>query len=286
MINKVEIQDLIQEGDIEGAIQTFRKADLSTEKSNTLSVIEAEYYRLNQDSQRGIIGNEEKERRTNQINNKLLILLEDAPAKLEKEKSRKKFLLPFLLIGFILIVVAYFILPLEEKGLSCPTFNEKSVNKILLVPFVNVGESEAKPHLILRDEIEKLTIKKNLSTNIELIESKADISISKASEIAQSCNANVIIWGKYSNVGDSIRLILQYHFLEQPEWSSFGDLIVLKDVTEIQTGEMTKNLEDAIMSLCSVMAIRQNNKVVAKNWLAKVKEKEVIDMKIESILEN
>lgn len=286
MINKVEIQNLIQEGDIKGAIQTFKAADLSTEKSKTLFIIEAEYYRLNQDSQRGIIGNEEKELRANQINNKLLILLEAAPKELDQSKPIKKFLLPSLLIVSLLIIVAYFLFPLDNGDLACPVFNEKSVNKILLIPFVNVGEGEAKPHLILRDEIEKLTIKKNLSTDIELIESKADISISKASEIAESCNANVIIWGKYSNVGDSIRLILQYHFLEQPEWSSFGDLIVLKDVTEIQTGEMTKNLEDAIMSLCSVMAIRQNKKVVAKNWLAKVEEKEVIDMKIESILEN
>lgn len=285
MINKVEVRNLIQEGDTKAAIQVFKKADLSAEQLNTISMIEAEYYRLNQDSQRGIIGNEEKELRTNQINNKLLILLEASPTAADKPKLKNKFLLPALLIGLVSIIVAYFLFPLDKANLGCPAFNEKSINKILLIPFVNVGEGEAKPHLVLRDEIEKLTIKKNLSTNIEISESKADISISKASEIAESCNANAIIWGKYSNVGDSIRLILQYHFLENPEWSSFGDLVVLKDVTEIQTGEMTKNLKDAIMSLCSVMAIRQNKKTVAKNWLAKVTEKETVDLKMEDVLE-
>ena len=69
-----------------------------TEKSKTLFIIEAEYYRLNQDSQRGIIGNEEKELRANQINNKLLILLEAAPKELDQSKPIKKFLLPSLLI--------------------------------------------------------------------------------------------------------------------------------------------------------------------------------------------
>jgi len=291
MINKDEIRNLIQESDTKAAILAFKKADLSDEQVNTLAIIESTFYQLNQDVLRGIIGSEEKQLRTNRINNNLLELLDEPTKKSSKTKSNKKFLL-FALITGLLLILAFFLIPqssekviTSEELLVCPTFNNGFTNKILLIPFVNIGNEAAKPHLLLRDEVEKLTIKKNLSTSIQLTEPKENLAISEATQIAQSCDANVIIWGKYSAVGDSIRLILQYHFLEKPEWSNFGDLIVLKDVTELQTGEMTKNLNDAIMSLCTVIAVRQNEQETAVNWLAKLQEKEAVDLKMLSALE-
>ena len=59
---------------------------------------------------------------------------------------------------------------------------------------------------------------------------------------------------------------------------------MLKDVTAIQSGTMLKNIDDAILSLCSVIAIRQGNTEITRKWLGKMGEKEEIDRQLSEIV--
>ncbi len=242
-------------------------------------MIEAEFNGLHQQILKGTISREEQQLRTNQINDKLLSLLADTGTPKLTRQSNKKLFLIVIPSAVILLAASYLVFS-GTLYQDCPSFDPELKNKVLLIPFENVGHEPAQPHIVLRDRIEALSIKKQLSTSIELGAAKSGLSINDALQAAEACNANVVIWGKYSNSSDSMRLILQYHFFEQPEWSKMSELIALKDVTGIQAGKMFKGLEDAIMSLCSVIALRQNKPALARKWLNKVAEKESIDRKI------
>jgi len=280
-MNKDTVTKAIKEGRIKDAIKIFEGFDISAEKKKTLTIIEAEFNQLNLEVLKGTISQEQRQLQLNQINDKLLSLLDldDSPT---QEKKGKVGLIFLLLAGLLLCVFYFFVANGED--LNCPEFDNQSTNKILLIPFENVGGELSKPHLLLRDRIEELTIKKKLSTNILLGEVMEDLTISGAPEVAKSCGANVIIWGKYSKSPDSLNLILQYLFLEQPDWSKMNDLHVLKDVVSIQRGEMFKDLEDSIMSLCSIISIRQNEKEVAQKWLGNVKKKDELDIELIKVL--
>ena len=286
--NHKEIVDLIQQGRIKEALEAFGTKSLSSERKKALSIIEAEYNELVQDELKGVIDFQEKQIRKNRILDKLLSLTEKERGT-EKGKAlfarsrNLKFIVPLVLAGIILGV--WGIWRIAGTNYSCPEFKEPSLNKILLIPFENVGDQPAKPQVLLRDRIHELTRKNNLSTSIEMGAYVEGLAIDEAPELAERCNANVIIWGKYSSSLDSIRLILQYHFLDVPDWSNMGELVVLQDVTSIQHGKMLKNLEDCIMSLCSMIAIRQGSREVAAKWLGKVGEKEPVDYEMLGALE-
>lgn len=284
MMNK-EIINLIQNNKTKEALLLLKKESLSIESKKAVSLIESEFNLLNQEILKGTIGFEEKLIRRNRINDRLLSVVQtDSNLEISNAKKRQPiyfYLLPFLLI-FMSFVVWNFMMSNRQ---SCPTFKDSQVNKILLIPFENVGSEKANPEIIIRDKITKLTFKNNLSTSIKLGERAESLTIEDAPNLAKHCNANVIIWGKYSNTADSINLILQYHFLDQPDWSNMGELIVLKDITAIQNGKFLKNIEDAILSLCSVVAARQGNTTIAKKWLNKINVKDKIDLKLKEVLD-
>jgi len=282
-MNKNTVKKLVQEGKTKEAISTLKGLVIGKEMGHFISIIEAEFNTLNQEILRGTIDTEQKQLRTNRINDKLLTLLDHDVTKVKKDSSRKKILLLLIPISLLVLTGLYFYLS-NNSIADCPQFKQTSINKILLIPFENVGNETAKPHIVLRDRIHELANKKDLSTSIKLGSAKENLSIDDAPKLAASCDANVIIWGKYSNASDSLRLILQYYFLDHPEWSETSDLVTLKDVTSIQNGTMLKNLEDAIMSLCSIIAIRQEKKELTKKWLNKIEHKEGIDLKLIEVL--
>ncbi|MFK8005594.1 MAG: hypothetical protein AB8H03_04455 [Saprospiraceae bacterium] len=279
-----EIISLIQKNKTKEAIKLLKGKSLPIESKKILSLIESEFNLLNQEILKETISFEEKLIRRNRINDRLLSIVQKEPnSKIVTNKKSKRlflYLLPLILIGFSFVAYNY----INNDRHLCPIFPESSLNKILLIPFENVGNQKANPEIIIRDKISKLTLENNLSTSIKLGERAASLTIEDALDLAKYCKANVIIWGKYSNTTDSINLILQYHFLDQPDWSNMGELIVLKDITFIQNGEMLKNIEDAILLLCSVIATRQGNKPLAKKWLDEVIEQDSIDHQLRKVL--
>ena len=276
---------LIRQNKTKEALRALQSEPLAPELKKALSILESEFTGLNQEVVKGTVSSEEKQIRTNRINDKLLFIVQEAtnPVNSKRERKRKinQYLLPLGLLAICLIAWNYF----NQAIYPCPEFTEDSRNKILLIPFDKVGDQEASPHLLLRDRITQLSMKNNLSTTIKLGAVKAGVSIEEAPDLAKGCQANVIIWGKYSNRADEIHLVLQYYFLDQPDWSNLGELIVLKDVTAIQSGTMLKNIDDAILSLCSVIAMRQGNTEITRKWLGKIGEKEAIDEQLSEVIE-
>ena len=284
-MNEQLVIKAIQEGKTIIAIQALKELGISPAKEKTLSIIEAEWNTLNQEVLRGTIDSEQRQLRQNRIHDKLLTLLSTKDSTSVRSGRKSRVALWLVSTGLAIFCLAYFAWT-NTANSNCPEFKEPSTNKILVVPFENVGKEVSKPHLILRNRIEELTIKNQLSTSIQMGAATEGLTLTDAPKVAESCGANVIIWGTYSNASDSLRLILQYLFLEQPDWSKMSDLIVLKDVTAIQTGKKFKSLEDAILSLCGIIALRQDKTEVAEKWLKKVVEKGEVDLELLKLTKN
>jgi len=109
--------------------------------------------------------------------------------------------------------------------------------------------------------------------------------LSKQKLDAPTAQALTLIEADYENLkseekSDSIRLNLQYYFSSNPDFGKVHERITLKDITELQRGMFSKNLKDTIMSLCGLIAIRENNMPVAKKWFEKIANKDMSDQKI------
>jgi len=264
-----QVRKLIAEGKTKKVFDLL-KIHLSHAQSE-LAIIEAEYNELKNAELKGTLSSEAIQLRKNQINNKLLSLLENEPSPISTTLSKNnlwKIILPF---GVVAAMFGLWFLFSNTQ--NCPTFPPDFKNNILVMPFENVGnlQNTAKPQTILKNKINQLAKENNLSSIALLNENFESMSNEKAHSLGENCYVDLLIWGEYSSRANSIYLILNYSFTDQPDWNLSYELIALKDVTAIQSGQMSKSLDDAIFSLCGIIAIRENKNELAEKWFDKVK---------------
>jgi len=278
------IQALIADGKTKEVFSFLKKQDLPAQQSATVALIEAEFNDLQKSSLKGILSYQEERLQRNKINNKLLSLFQiegTTSSASTTSTTLSKILVGLLLLAFAGGVIWWF----ESVQHTCPAFPEEVRNKIIIMPFENVAGGTAKPQTVLRDKINQLTSKNNLSTYAGL-GSATDVTPRNASLIAKNCKANVIVWGTYSSGTDSLRINLNYLFTTQPQKNPLSEVIAVKDVMDLlKEGTVLKTQEDAILSLCGIIAMREGNKEVAQKWFEKVKEKESMDKEILDALE-
>ena len=132
----------------------------------------------------------------------------------------------------------------------------------------------------MKDQIEALVAKANLSVSAAI---KTDFDVnaelpdhSKARRIAEHCGADLIVWGKYVQKNDSIRLKLEYVSLKNNR-EGRSDFRSLPDLT-FWDGAMDKELGDAVFAVCARVAGLLGNKEVTVRWLGKVKEPNAVEL--------
>lgn len=278
------IQTLIADGKTKEVFSFLRKQDLSAQQSRTVALIEAEFNELQKSSLKGILSFQEERLQKNKINDKLLSLFHvegTTNSTPTKSSNLSRILVGVLLLAFAGGVIWWF----DSVKHDCPSFREEVRNKIIIMPFENVAGGTAKPQTILRDRINQLALQNKLSTQAGLGTS-LDVNLNNATLVAQNCKANVIIWGTYSSGTDSLRLTMNYKFMREPQKNKVGEVIAVNDVMDLlREGKMLKLQDDAILSLCGIIAMREGNKGVAKKWFEKVKKKEELDQKILNALQ-
>jgi len=159
------LQNLIQnEGTIE-AINWLKTQPLSTLQSKELAIIAAEFNTLQQAERKSTLPFETVQMRTNQINDRLLSLLS---SKANITAPNKANLLKILLPIALFLGSLFFWFQKQNETYNCPAYPNDINTKVLILPFENVGNQDAKPQVVLRDRINQLTTKNSLSTKAQL----------------------------------------------------------------------------------------------------------------------
>ncbi len=277
------VQELIAAGKTKEVFTFLHQQNLPIQQVNALALIEASYNDLQKAKLKGVISFQEERLQNNKINDKLLSLfhIEGTAKSIPKTSSN---LSKFLVGGLLFLMAGGIVWWFGAVQHSCPSFSKEVRNKILVMPFTNVAGGTAQPQVVIRDRINQLTAKNNLSTEAALGTS-TDVTMRNASLIAQNCKANVVIWGTYSSGKDSLRLHLNYRFKDQPQQNKLGELVTVKDVMDLlEKGEILKSQDDAILSLCGILAMREGKEQVAKKWFEKLSQKEEMDRSLLRVL--
>lgn len=246
----------------------------------TLRVAEANYNAVRQQELKGILTFQEARREYSRITDTLLSVLDDfesgkVPAPGAAAAPGRQRMLYLAGAGVLLLLVAAFALwKLRGKPQGCPEFNRKDALHILILPFDNLGGKEAKPALLIQDNIQNLTEKAKIPAEVKFStrELKAGDFSQNAEDIGRRCNADLVIYGKYKAFEkDSIRVRMGFRFLKGGGLAGSGPFMTFRDITEVQP---TRDLQDAVFSLCAMIAVRDRNWPVAKRWMDKIKEKD------------
>lgn len=274
-MEKQVIRDLIVEGKTKKAIEALKSFYSEKSTHRTLDLVQSEFNQVRKRELAGTMSQEEVQVAKNKIHDKLLAILDGQLIEEASSASKLRGILAPLAV-LLLCFLGYFYL--NNSSIECPSFPEGYKNNILIIPFENVGEKVAKPHLTLKEKINTLTQKNNLSSFAKIGNSDTSFDADLAIDCVNQCDANLIIWGTFEH-SDSLRIALNYFF--EDEFKS--EEISSQNVMALKSGKMLKDLDDLVMSLCGVIALRAGNKPLAEKWFSKVKNKEAVD---EALLKN
>ena len=253
---------------------TFLKAHFP--KAESLTILESEYHEVRNAELKGTLDHHQIQIKKNQINDKLLAFAKVGEFQISKKTSNQKFWKP--LFYFMLLALPSLIWwNFKSSSLDCPTFANEINNKILVLPFSNLGGIEKNPQLLLCNEINNLANKKQLSINAKVGSSIKNLTIDEIPKIAESCQVDLIVWGTYEQ-GDSLELILNYYFSNHPDSTKLSEYTTFKNVSSIQKGQMSKKITDAALKLCALTVLREGNIPLAKKWIEKQEVKDENDL--------
>jgi len=262
------------------AVNTIREKAEDASLEAKLDLMEAEFQQIQRDHQKGVLSYEERQIRVNRLNDRLLSLIQTPQSPGGKKKRNRVIWITGILL-FLAIAIGWWVW--QTLNDDCPRYPPNISNRVLVVPFENVGGDEAQPQVIIRNRINELSTENGLSVRAQLGSPTSIAALDEAPMAAEVCAANVVVWGTYA-ASDSIRLVLNYYFMDQPSISNTGQLLSFRDAIGLQSGKMLKELDDAILSLCGLIALREGKEELAEEWFEKVKEMEMMDKEVLRIL--
>jgi hypothetical protein len=245
----------------------------------TLRVAEANFNATRQQELKGILTFQEAQREYSKVNDTLLAVLDDfeagrVPSVSVPAASQTNWRKWAIIGGGVLLLAALAFWLLKRGNASCPKFENKEALHVLVLPFDKLGNIEARPALRIQDDIQELTKRGGFPAEVKISarEPKGGVNSQDAEKIARQCGADLVIFGQYQAFEkDSIRVKMGFRFLKGAMAEFNGPFKTFRDVTQVQP---TRDLEDAVFSLCSMIAIRNRNWQFAKRWMGRIREKD------------
>lgn len=303
------VRQHLQQGETGAALQTIityleadgKQADLL----HTLRVIQANFNSAKQQELKGILAFQEAQREYSKVNDAILTVVEDLNAgrsssTVPPTSTRRNFM-PWILGGVALIVlalVAVFMMKRAEKTETaqtqpatthCPDFRANNYH-VMLLPFVPLSDANSKPERGLQQRIRDLTSKNGMMADVEIatdLELASLPDFARAAEKGESCKADMVVWGQYDKVGDSILVDVHYVFSSEPKWGGRTTFQPFRSIAALQnSGNASglRSLDDAILSLCSIMAVHAGRPEMAEKWLSKIKKSTGNDNKLSEVI--
>jgi len=196
----------------------------------------------------------------------------------EEDKTRRWQLWASLGIFAVLALgVSYWIFS-DFEG-TCPSFIPTSDFNIMILPFDNLDGSADRPHIKIREGIEKKIIgyqleeRADVETNLKKFEEGQGITQLDAESAALECNAKLVMWGSSERVGEEKEITANYKFLSNDGALNLTQLDIDETGTDIDTvrtissiksgGSLTLNVETIIKAFFGLISHELDRKADA-----------------------
>ena len=269
------IKALIGEGNIETAmVQLVALLDSDpnySELAQVARVNQGELYQVKAQSIRGTISSEAAQLATNQVmDNALQIIRRVEAGKLTFQEgppapTRSQAWRYYVIGGVVTLLGAFFVWRFVNRTPQepCPVYDDKTRYKVMILPFKQTGEKKANdPALDIAYGLNVL-FRKNprLASDVAVadVNEAYDIaanypSPTEASDRAQNCRVQMIVWGKINETSDQgYRLDIQYKLLDGTT-ASTGDTTLSNLLKMNDFGSLTRDVDAATRLLYIVLA--------------------------------
>lgn len=277
------IRALLSQGDTAKAVQLLialleKDTRFKDNLLRALRVAEANFNATRQQELKGILSFQEAQREYNKINDTLLAVLDDfesgrVPAMVVPASgNRRKWLWAGIGGAILLGVLAFWFL--RRGNAACPKFEQKKALHVMILPFDRLGGPESRPALRIQDAIQELTQKAGIPSEVKIgqRDAKDGANAQDAERLAKECGADLVIFGQYQGYEkDSIRVKMGFRFLGEGNVTFSGPFKTFRDITAVQP---TRDLQDAVFSLCTMIAVGNKKWAFAKRWMGRIREKD------------
>jgi Effector-associated domain 11 len=213
------------------------------------------------------------------LNERLLALMNDIGAGRESEptvqSNSKRYLWLAVAAGILLLAGLAFWYNKSRALPKCPTFASQPKWKIAVLPFTNLGDRAAKPEQVLASTINQITAKNGLSVEATVWDASQKRIQKQEQKLLEKCGTDLLITGQYVILqDDSLQVSLNYQFSDmRPAIQT--DFYGFRNIAALSSGQFKDNsITDAIFSLCTVIALREDNDTLTQKWMANIKQPE------------
>lgn len=249
--------------------------------TQVLQVLQGRYARTRQQEQKGILSFQEAQREYNQMNDTVLSILNDVEAGRMPAMAQRFRLVPALIgVGALVLAALVWWFVFGKDKTVCPGFEENDALHVLIFPFDSLDKKSASVEVLIQNEIKTLTAKAEIPAEVEIgTKGERDkSSLGAAESNGQTCRADLVIFGQYKAYeGDSIRVRLGYRFLNKGGQSGDTPFVTYRDITNFT---IERDLQNALFSVCTAVAINKGNWEFAQRWMGKINDNDAGDRQL------
>jgi hypothetical protein len=287
-----DARNALRQGDTAGALKTLIDRlppdPAYTDVLRALRVVEAGYNTARQQELKGLLTFNEAQRAYNKANDAILSLIDQLAAgtqTIPRTRNRSRRLLLLGLSALLLASIIFTLFRLRQND-ACPDWDETGAFRVIILPFESYGGPVRDPASALSDSIRILTRKNNLLVGVKTsnIHSRRPLDPDEARSIGANCSADLVIWGKYAvDEQDRIRVRMGHVFVQSGgEEKDISSVLTFSDITEIGP---ERSLQDAILGICTRIALHEGNLDAARKWLRKMEAPEQSEKEQMKLLE-
>jgi hypothetical protein len=168
----------------------------------------------------------------------------------------------------------------EPARVECPPFNGVGP-KVLILPFAKLQGDDSGVHVLLRDRIASLAENKKFPLNVQIVEKTLDdgaiFNTSTVERISSQCGADMVVYGQYiAEKGGSPNINAQFYLARKGIAGGTGFQRV-QNLLNLKSSDKYRSLDDAVFSLCGVLAFGMQNDSLARTWFGKIQQRNEMD---------
>lgn len=289
------VRALLREGNTAQALQLViglleKDSRFRDNLLRTLRVAEVNYNSVRQQELKGILSFQEAQREYSKITDTLLAVLDDfeagrVPPTSLPATGQNRWKLWAIVGGGVLVLGALVFWWIQRGKAGCPDFEAPNTLHVMVLPFDKLGGVDKKPALLIQSSIQELTKKANIPAEVRLNtrEEMRGLNSQDAEKLGRKCDADLVIFGQYQSFEkDSIRVKMGFKFLKGGGTEFVGPFKTFRDITAVQP---ERDLQDAVFSLCAMIAVNKKNWGFAKRWMGRIREKNAEELAMANWLE-